>query len=384
MISRSSRTTGRCMLAFAAVLAGCGTRSDTESSKTAPTRDSSVVLTADQRARIHTATVALATYSPTILSTGTVEFNGDQSTQIISAISGPVVRVLVNPGDVVVPGQLLALVASPDFAAAIAGYRKSETELRNAQRIASLDEKLFANDALARTELDQAKSNLASAEDDRDAAAQELKSLGVDDASITAMRDGKPAPGAVAAIRSPIAGTVVERAINPGQLLQAGGTTAFTIADLSSVWVMGNVFAEDMAAVRKGSRVTIETDVSADTLEGTVDYVGALVDRESKATPVRIVVSNRGHILRQNMLVNIAFRGSQPRTGILIPVTAVLRDDENLPFVYVKIPNTDHFLHRRITLGGRTDDRYEVREGLKPGEVVVIEGALYLQATGSR
>ena len=145
-------------------------------------------------------------------------------------------------------------MASPDFAGAIAGLRKSETLLRNAQRIAALDEKLFANDALARAELDQAKSDLASAEADRDAAVQLLKSLGVDDAAISALRDGKPAPGAISAIRAPIAGIVVEKLINPGQLLQAGGTPAFTIADLSSVWVMGNVFGEDMAAIRKGTR----------------------------------------------------------------------------------------------------------------------------------
>ena len=369
---------------LAGALAGCGSRSG-EAAKDQPSAvaDSGITITAAQRSQFQIAKIEQRAFSPTILSTGTVAFNGDRSTQVISAISGPVSRILVNPGDSVEPGQVLALVASPDFAGAIAGLRKSETLLRNAQRIAALDEKLFANDALARAELDQAKSDLASAEADRDAAVQLLKSLGVDDAAISALRDGKPAPGAISAIRAPIAGIVVEKLINPGQLLQAGGTPAFTIADLSSVWVMGNVFGEDMAAIRKGTAVRISTDVSADTLQGTVDYVGALVDPESKATAVRILVPNRGHVLRQNMLVNIAFVGTHPRQGLLVPVSAVLRDDDNLPYVYLATANPDRFLRRRIALGGRTGEFYEVTEGLKAGEVVVTQGALYLDVAGS-
>lgn len=368
---------------LAGASAGCGSRSgDAAKDQPGAAADSGITITGAQRSQFQTAKIERRAFSPTILSTGTVAFNGDKSTQVISAISGPVSRILVNPGDSVEPGQVLALVASPDFAGAIAGLRKTETMLRNAQRIAALDEKLFANDALARAELDQAKSDLASAEADRDAAAQQLKSLGVDDAAIAALRDGKPAPGAISAIRAPIAGIVVEKLINPGQLLQAGGTPAFTIADLSSVWVMGNVFGEDMAAIRKGTLVRISTDVSADTLQGTVDYVGALVDPESKATAVRILVPNRGHVLRQNMLVNIAFVGTHARDGVLVPVSAVLRDDDNLPYVYLATANPDRFLRRRIALGGRTGDFYEVTEGLKAGEVVVTQGALYLDVAG--
>ena len=311
-------------------------------------------------------------------------FNGDKSTQVISAISGPVSRILVNPGDSVVPGQVLALVASPDFAGAVAGFRKAETMLRNAQRIAALDEKLFANDALARADLDQAKADLASAEADRDAAVQQLKSLGVDDEAIAALRDGQPAPGAVSAIRAPIAGIVVEKLISPGQLLQAGGTPAFTIADLSSVWVMGNVFGDEMTAIRKGTLVRVFTDASGVALNGTVDYVGALVDPESKATAVRILVPNLGRVLRQNMLVNIAFLGTHPREGLLVPVSAVLRDDENLPFVYLATASPDRFLRRRISLGGRTGEFYEVMAGLVAGDVVVTQGGLYLQVEGAQ
>ncbi len=366
-------------------LTGCGSRGgDADQIPSGAAADSGITITEAQRGQFRTAPVEKRPFSPTILSTGMVAFDGDQSTQVISAISGPVTRVLVNPGDRVEPGQLLAMVASPDFAGAVADVRKAATMLRNAQRIAALDEKLFTNDALARADLDQARADLAAAEADQDAAVQQLKSLGVDDASIAGLRDGQPAPGAVSAIRAPIGGIVVERLVNPGQLLEAGGTQAFTIADLSSVWVMGNVFGDEMAAIRKGTRVAVFSEVNQDTLEGTVDYVGALVDPDSKATAVRIVVPNRGLVLRQNMLVNIAFRGTHPHDAVLVPVSAVLRDDENLPYVYLATADANRFLRRRITLGERSGDFYEAIEGLAAGDLVVTEGALYLDVAGSQ
>lgn len=385
MTRNMTRTVLAC-LATATSLAtvACGARGGEAPEAQATSADSGITIAENQVARIETDTIRRQRYTPLILSTGTVAFNGDRSTQVISPISGPVSRVMVNPGDSVVPGQVLAFVASPDFASALADYRKAETALKNAQRIATLDEKLFANDALARADLDQARADLSSAEADQDAALQQLKSLGVDDASINAIRDGKPSPGAVSAIRSPIAGTVVEKLITPGQLLAAGGSPAFTVADLSSVWVMGNVFGSDMSAVRRGTVVRITTDASPDTLQGTVDYVGALVDPDSKATPVRILVPNRGRVLRQNMLVSVIFHGARADEGVLVPVAAVLRDDDNLPFVYLATDKPTHFMRRRISLGGRTGEMYVVAGGLNPGDVVVTQGSLYLEAAGSQ
>lgn len=376
-----------CRLTAMIVIAGitfvaCGHKADSATTA-GVSSDSSITVTAAQRGQIQTEKVERKNFSPTIVTTGTVAFNGDKSTSVIPAISGPVSRILVEPGDSVHPGQPLALVASPDFAADIAAFRKAETAWHNGQRIATLDEKLFANDALARAELDQARSDLAAAEADRDAALLQLSSLGIDSASIDAIRQGRQVPGAQAAIRAPITGVVVEKLINPGQLLQAGSAPAFTVADLSTVWVMGNVFESMIGSVFKGDPVTITTDVSSDSFPGRVDNVGALVDLASKATQVRIVVPNPKRVLKQNMLVHVVIRGSKPRASILIPVAAVLRDDENLPFVYVDA-GTNHFNRRRITLGERVGKYYPVTDGLKVGEMVVTQGALYLQEAGSQ
>ena len=106
-------------------------------------------------------------------------------------------------------------------------------------------------------------------------------------------------------IRSPIEGIVVEKLINPGEVIQGGQTQCFTIANLSTVWVMANVFESDLAAVTKGESARITTDASPDTLVGHVDYVAALVDTATRATGVRILVENRHEILKRDMYVRV-------------------------------------------------------------------------------
>src|SRR5665213_1250075 len=138
---------------------------------------SAFMLTEDQRARIHTEVVAPSAFQPAVVTTGTVAFNGDRSTPVLSQISGPVARILVNTGTHVEPGTPLALVSSPDFAQAIAAYQKAQAALQNTARIATLDEQLFKNDAIARTDLDQARSDSASAAADREAAIQQMVAL---------------------------------------------------------------------------------------------------------------------------------------------------------------------------------------------------------------
>jgi cobalt-zinc-cadmium efflux system membrane fusion protein len=341
------------------------------------------VLTEEQRARIHTELVTPGPFTPTVSTTGTVAFNGDRSTPVISQISGPVSRLLVSTGAHVEPGTPLAMVSSPDFAQAVASYSKAQTALRNTARIATLDEQLFKNDAIARSDLDQARSDSSSAAADREAAIQQMVALGVDSITIEAIRQGQPVPSVPGIIRSPIEGVVVEKLVNPGQVLQGGQTQAFTVADLSTMWVMASVFESDLSAVSKGEVVRITTDAAPDTLVGHVDYVAALVDTASRATAVRVVVDNRHQILKRDMYVRAAIQTRTPRTGLLVPVASVLRDDQNLPFVF--LAEADGGYNRQsITLGTRVDDRYEVTAGLHGGERIVSEGSLFLQFAESQ
>jgi cobalt-zinc-cadmium efflux system membrane fusion protein len=342
-----------------------------------------VGLTTDQATRLQIATVTLAPFRPMITTTGTVAFNGDRSTQVLAPVSGPITQILVNAGTYVHRGQALAMVTSPDFAAATAGYRKALSIYRNVQRIADLDAQLFKNDAIARREMEQAQTDAASAAADRDAAREQLRALGVDPAAIDAVRQNRPGAVTGAVIRAPIDGTIVEKLVNAGQLIQAGTTPAFTIADLGTVWVMANVFESDLALVSAGETATITSGASATPITGQVTYVGSLVDPGSRATAVRILAPNPRDMLKRDMLVNVVIRAAQSRNALTIPASAVLRDDQNLPFVYVVRP-ANHFARRQVTLGGRTGDQYEVRTGVSSGERVVSNGALFVQFAGSQ
>jgi cobalt-zinc-cadmium efflux system membrane fusion protein len=343
-----------------------------------------IVVDSAQRSRFVIEQVDSSRYAPTILTTGTVVFSADRSTQVLAPISGPVSRLLVEPGARVTAGQALATVASSDFAGAVADLTKAQAVWRNARKIADRDEELFANDGISRRDVDQARTDLEEAAADRDAALVRLRALGADETAIASILSGTPMSVPLEAIiRAPIAGTVVEKLITPGQLLQAGGTPCFTIADLSTMWVMANVFEQDIRGVHAGERASILTEASPDTLTGRVDYVAALVDPATRATAVRIVVPNRGRLLERDMLVQVAIASATSHTGLLVPVAAVLRDDDDLPYVF-RAAGDSAFGRRRITLGGRVGDRYVVSDGLTAGDRVVVNGAVFLQTMGAQ
>ena len=151
-----------------------------------------------------------------------------------------------------------------------------------------------------------------------------------------------------------MAGTVVERLITPGQLLQAGTTPCFTVANLSRVWVMAQLFGSDLSAVSVGDPAEVVTGIDAHNFPGTVDKISALVDPDTRAVAVRVVVDNPQHALRKQMYVRVLIHSRNESTGVLIPISAVLRDDENLPFVYVA-QSDGSFARRHITLGSRVD-----------------------------
>lgn len=370
--------TMKAIYAITAILAvtACG---KTDTPPPAASKPSDLTLTTEQQARISVDTVKTSQFTPSVKATGTVQFDGDRSTRVLSPVSGPVTRLLVQPGAQVSSGTALATVSSPDFAAAVGAYRKAVATAANLQRIADQDVQLFKTDALSRRERDQAQTDASSALADREAALEQIRSLGINPATLSAGGAiGNNIPGV---IRAPISGTVVERLISPGQLLQAGMTPAFTIADLSTVWVMANVFEADLAAVHKGESVTVSSPVSPTPFTGTVDYVGALVDSSTRATSVRLVMRNRGDLLKSGMYVDVAIHSDRAMSGILIPSDAVLRDDQNLPFVFVVSGSgaQSRYARRSVVLGPQIGGNYEVRSGLSEGDRVVAHGALFLQ-----
>jgi membrane fusion protein, heavy metal efflux system len=366
--------------------AGCGSRSDADAAiahTDSNPKDSSIVIPREQRERIGVTVVTPSSFHNVVQTTGTVAYDGDQSTQILAPISGPVTRILVQPGAHVRRGQALAFVSSPDFAEAVADYRKARATAANAQHVADLDAQLFRNDAIARRDLEQAQTDAISAAADRDAAFQRLQALGVDDSTLAVLEAGQPASVARGVIRSPIEGSLVERLITPGQLLEAGSTPCFTVADMSAMWVMASVFESDLAAVRVGDTATVTTNASSVPFTGRVDNVAAFVDPSTKATAVRIVVPNRDRLLKKDMYVDVGIRALGESTGLLIPVSAVLRDEDNQPFVFIQ-DSAGSYRRRTVQLGSRIEERYSISGGLRPGERVISQGGLFLQFAQSQ
>ncbi|MGH7619415.1 MAG: efflux RND transporter periplasmic adaptor subunit, partial [Gemmatimonadaceae bacterium] len=351
----SLATRGICW-SVVALVAACSSKATTrggdESDSTQP---KNTTLTEEQLKKIQIVTVQPVSFRPAVQATGNVAFNGDHSTQVLSPVSGPATRVVAEPGMNVTKGQPLAYVSSPDFASAVADYRKAQTAYRNAKRIADRDSALFKNDALARSDLEQAQADVSSADADLDASVQNMRALGVEESQIDAVRQGKTT-AIEAIIRSPIDGTVVEKLIADGQLLQAGTTPVATVADLSTMWIMANVFADDLRDVGEGQPVDIITDASRTPIPGKVDYIAALADPGTKAVTVRVLAPNNNRVLRRDMFVRVEIKARDEHRGILVPLAAVLRDDQNLPYVYVEA--TGGFARRRIDLGTRVGDQY--------------------------
>ena len=361
--------------AGAAALAGCSPKMDNSpKSSTA----SNVTLTPIQRRNIRFYTVEVVRYRKTIDTTGVVDFDNDQATSVLAPFSGPVSRLFVSPGDHVKKGQPLAAVVSPDFATAVSTYSKAIVTARNARRLADMDKDLLEHNGIAAREEEQAQTDAANAEADRDAARQSLASLDVPPQVIKSVEDGKPMSRIEGMIRSPIAGTVAEKLITPGELLQAGTTACFTVADLSRVWVMAQIFNSDLASLSVGDPAEVESGAGSRTLSGRVDNISAEVDPNTRSVAVRVVVQNPGDLLKKQMYVRVRLQARQESTGLLVPVSAVLRDDENLPFVYV-VQRDGSFARQHVTLGYRTGDRYDIPAGLRAGARIVVDGAIFVQ-----
>lgn len=356
-------------------LAGCSGKPVQPESSATP---HNVTLTQAQQQSIHVYVVEPAQYRTTIATTGTVDFDRNHATDILAPFSGAVTKVLVTQGQHVAKGQALAEVASPDFTAAAGAYRKAVLAAKAADAVAANDRDLYAHHAISQRENAQAQADAASADADRAASLQALVALHMDPQAIAEIRDGRQVATAQGVVRAPIAGTLVAKSIAPGQTLAAGTTPCFTVADTSRMWVMAQVFGDDIARVQTGDPAAVVIGDGGRQMAGTVTNVGAVVDPDTRSVNARVAVDNPDGVLKKQMYVTVRIQSRTAHAGLLVPVSAVLRDDENLPFVYV-VDADGSYARRPVTLGTRVDDRYLVPEGLHAGDKVVVDGSIFLQ-----
>lgn len=347
-----------------------------------PSQASLFTVPADQMTHLTITTVRRATWPVVVRTTGTVDWNANRTTPAITQVSGPIVDLLANPGDAVKEGQPLLWVSSPDVTNAIAVYKKARNRQELARRVLARDAELLAHDALARKDYESAQADLNDAGTDVQNSLASLRIFGISQADIEAAeREGSTISPRLA-VRAPIAGVIVQKLVAPGQLIQAGATTCYVISDMSSVWVQGHIFDRDLPSVRAGDTVE-ETNPSFPTVfRGVVEYIGAMLDPATRTTPVRIVTANPAGLLKKDMFVDAVIHTRTRRNILVAPTSAVLRDAENEPFIYVEA-QPGRFAQRLVTTGAEQDGQTEILSGVKEGEQVVSDGSIFLQFANS-
>jgi membrane fusion protein, heavy metal efflux system len=332
----------------------------------------------DQMSHVQVVTVQPTRLVRTLRLTGAVAYNAFNTTPVITQVGGPVSRILVVPGQHVKTGQPMLDVSSPDYSQLLDAYLKAADSFRLADKNWVRAQDLYQHHAIAQRDLEQAESDRNQAQADLNAADQGMRILGIKNPADLA----KAPSSALIPVLAPIGGEVVERLVSPGQVVQAGQTQAFTISDLSNVWVLANVYQADLAAVRTGDDVVVETDSYPDRFHGRISYVSPALDPNTRTLQARIVVDNPGEKLKRDMYCTVTVTAGFIPNAIAVPDASVLRDDNNQPFVYQAI-SANQFGRRDVEIGESLDGKTHILRGLSPGERVVGDGSLFLQFANS-
>jgi membrane fusion protein, heavy metal efflux system len=353
----------------------------TEESK--PANEASVqaglfTVPADQLVHLKTTPVARTSWGVAIHTTGTVDWDQDHTTQAITQVNGPITRILVDVGTPVQKGQPLLYVSSPDVANAIALYRKARNREQYNKRIIDRTKEMVDRGAVAVKDYESAVADYNDAVTDVQNSLQPLRIFGITAAEIDQSEKQGASISTELAVRSPISGVIVQKLISPGMLIQAGQTVCFQISDVSTVWVQGHIFDRDLPSVRNGDSVEESNPSFNRSFRGTVSYVGSFVDPTTRTTSVRIVTANPGGLLKKDMFVDVVIQTNRRNSILVVPVSAVLRDDKNEPIAYVQMA-PGKFAQRSVTIGPQQNGLVEIDSGLREGENVVSDGSLFLQ-----
>lgn len=362
------------------MLAGCHSKDNASgmTSFSAQTSSSATpqlfTIPADQMSHVQTVTVNPATMTHTLRLTGTVAYNAFKTTPVITQVGGPVSKILVVPGDRVKMNQPMLEVSSPDYAQLLDGYLKAADSYRLADKLFQRAQDLYAHNAIAQQDLEQAESNRTQAKADLDAAEQGMRILGIKNPEDLA----KAPSSAQIPVLAPIAGEVVDRQVSPGQVVQAGQTQAFTISDLSTVWVLANVYQADLEYVKEGEDVVVQTDAFPQSFHGKISFVSPALDPNTRTLQARIVVDNPGEKLKRDMYCTVTVTAGVLKNVLSVPNAAVLRDENNEPYVYV-LNGENQFTRQDVVLGEMENSQTRIVKGITPGETVVGNGSLFLQ-----
>jgi len=307
---------------------------------------------------------------PALNVTGVVQPDIARAVPVISLASGRVVEIKARLGDVVKKGQLLLRVRSNDVSGAYQMYLKSVNDERLARQQLERAQILYDKGAIAKSALEQAEDTEQDAKVDLDTATEQLRLLGVD----------KDHPTGIVDIFAPISGVITDQQVTNAAGVQGlGSPNPFTISDLSYVWILCDVYENDLDAVHVGEYADIRLNAYPNRIfKGRIDNILPILDPNIRTAKVRLEVANPG-MMRVGMFVTATFYGKQPETRAAVPATAILHLHDR-EWVYTPV-STGHFKRLEVVTGNMLPGNLqEIVSGIKPGDQVV-SNALVLQNT---
>lgn len=328
--------------------------------------------------RIETAVVSESPATPVLTLPGKVAYGEDRYSRISTPLQGRVLEVRAKLGDQVKAGDVLLVIDSPDISAAYADFVKEASELEYAERAFELAKDLYENKALPFKDFRQAQNDAIKAHAEFRRAKDRLLNLRVPAAELE-----KPlAEQRIVTrfeLKSPLTGTVVERNVTPGSIV--GGDPSqvlFTVADLSTLQVIADVYERDLALVKAGQVATVAVEAYPRTaFPAVVALIGDVVDPNTRTIKVRAWVTNEAHKLKPEMFARLSLHVGDEATFLTIPKEAVL-EIEGKQFVYV-VEQEGHYVRREIKVATVSGGQMRILEGLNAGERIVTKGAVLVK-----
>ena len=337
-----------------------------------------VDLSERQAATLKIGPVAARDFALLKTAVGTIDFNENLLVQVFSQYAGKILKANFNIGDDVKAGDVLFTIDSPDLLQAESTLLASAGVLELQKRTLARATNLLKAGGSAQKDVDQSTSDQQTAEGNYKAARDAVRIFGKTDAEIDQVVDMRKVDSTLR-VPSPIAGRVVARNAAPGLLTQPGSAPSpYSVADLSTMWMLANVIETDAPAYKLGQAVEVRVPAYPDTVfKGRVTTVGSMIDPNTHRQLVRSEIDDPQHQLRSGMFASFVIHVGDPMRSLAVPAEGVVREGDGTMTVWVT-SDSRHFTKRTVRIGLQQDGWDQILDGLSPGETVVTDGAVFL------
>ena len=310
---------------------------------------------------------------------GSIDFNDDRTVQVFTPYPGRIIDAFVDLGDPVKKDEVLFTIESPDFIAAQSTLISAAATLDQASSALARAKALYAAKAIDQNDYETAVANQQSAEGALRAARDAVAIFGKTAAQIDHIVATRRVETALV-VRSPLTGTITARNAAPGLLEQPGNAPGpYSVSDLSTMWMVAYVPESDSPAFRRGQTVSVAvTAYPGRVFDGRITAMGASVDPNSRRIMVRSEIKDAQHELRPQMFATFVIRTGAPVRAPGVPLNGVVREGDGTLSVWVRGSDPHRFTRREVTIGHQQDGFDEILDGVKAGETVAIDGAIFL------